>query len=173
MPRIFLDSSLQGVSVEDLKSYVEKVFQQLEDQINSGTNITSLSDTQQTLPQGMLTGDLIVNLQNGELRIGMFNGVEVVYSSFGSFVGAITDSQHGTRSGGNLHPIATQTVAGFMSAADKLEADHHLPESSGPGMATVLEYPNDGNWGFYTDTVGSLYYLVKNKSGVIYSTLLT
>lgn len=35
----------------------------------------------------------------------------------------INDDQHGSRSGGSLHALATQTTAGFMSAADKLVVD--------------------------------------------------
>ena len=34
-----------------------------------------------------------------------------------------TDAQHGTRGGGTQHAVATGTVAGFMSAADKAKSD--------------------------------------------------
>lgn len=34
-------------------------------------------------------------------------------------VGVISDTQHGSRAGGILHPTATEAVAGFMSATDK------------------------------------------------------
>jgi len=34
-----------------------------------------------------------------------------------------TDAQHGIRGGGTLHPIATTTVAGFLSPADKTKLD--------------------------------------------------
>lgn len=39
-------------------------------------------------------------------------------------VGVISDVQHGTRSGGTLHAVATPAVSGFMSAADKLKLDN-------------------------------------------------
>ena len=35
----------------------------------------------------------------------------------------ISDAQHGTRAGGNLHALASNLVAGFMSAADKIKLD--------------------------------------------------
>lgn len=38
--------------------------------------------------------------------------------------GSMDDSFHGTRAGGTLHPNATQLVAGFMSALDKIKLDN-------------------------------------------------
>ena len=38
--------------------------------------------------------------------------------------GLITDANHGTRGGGNLHAEATETTDGFMSATDKLILDN-------------------------------------------------
>jgi len=38
--------------------------------------------------------------------------------------GIITDTQHGDRGGGSLHPAATTGVNGFMSAADKAKMDN-------------------------------------------------
>ena len=38
-------------------------------------------------------------------------------------VGVITDTNHGTRGGGTLHSVATTSVAGFESAADKTKLD--------------------------------------------------
>jgi hypothetical protein len=38
-------------------------------------------------------------------------------------VGVINDTQHGTRSGGSTHSVATTSVAGFQSAADKVKTD--------------------------------------------------
>lgn len=123
MPRIFLDSSLKVLTQDRLLAGLETIFQQLEDQTNAGAQIITLDNANQTLPQGMVKGDLVFNIANGELRGGIFNGITVVYTSFGSFVGAITDSQHGTRSGGTLHALVTTLVAGFMSAADKTALD--------------------------------------------------
>lgn len=171
--RIFLDSSLIGVSAEALPAAVQTIFNQLEDQINRGADIASLTDTNQTLPQGMKSGDVVINLSHGELRVGMFNGAFVVYASFGSFTGAITDTQHGTRSGGNLHDVATTALAGFMSAGDKTRADQFKGDTSSVGNASTTEYPADGDWGFHTNTTVVTYVLAKNKGGVIFTTLLT
>lgn len=173
MPRIFLSSSLSGVPSEQLQGAIETIFQQLEDQINAGAAIVSLNDSNQKLPQGMENGDIVFNLIGGELRAGVFNGVAVIYASFGSFTGAITDAQHGNRAGGTLHPDATTGVSGFMSAADKVKANHYIGDTTAAGIATVTQFPNDGDWGFHTDTVGVTYKLAKNKGGTIYTTLLT
>lgn len=47
------------------------------------------------------------------------NGGVVTMPDVSTFSGTITDTQHGSRSGGTLHANATGSVAGFMSAADK------------------------------------------------------
>lgn len=173
MARIFLSSSLAGTPSEQLQGALETIFQQLEDQINAGTAIISLNEGNQKLPEGMANGDVIFNLTGGELRAGVFNGVQVVYASFGSFTGAITDTQHGNRAGGTLHPVATVTVAGFMSAADKVKTDHYKGDTSSAAPASITEYPTNGDWGFHTDTVGVTYSLAKNKGGTIFKVLLT
>lgn len=108
---------------------LQNAFNQLEDQVNGGSLLSSLS-------------------------------------------GTISDGQHGSRGGGNLHADTTDSTAGFMSAADKTKADNYLGDTSAAGPATVTQYPNDGNWGFHTDTAGSTYSLAKNKAGTIYTTLL-
>lgn len=43
--------------------------------------------------------------------------------NLGSIAGTLTDTQHGARGGGTLHAVATQSVAGFMSATDKTRLD--------------------------------------------------
>jgi len=63
------------------------------------------------------------------------------------------DASHGNRSGGGLHPAATQAVAGFMSAADKQALDgvpaaiegtmttqRVLAETAGAGVGAVGTY---------------------------------
>jgi hypothetical protein len=43
--------------------------------------------------------------------------------ALGSIAGTLTDAQHGNRAGGSLHSVASTSVAGFLSAADKLTID--------------------------------------------------
>lgn len=173
MARIFLDSSLKNLDPKQFKSGLEAIFQQLEDQINEGTSVTAISDGDLKLPTGIRRNDLVFKLERGELKAGIYNGAEVVYASFGSFTGAITDGQHGPRAGGNLHPDATTTVSGFMSGADKAKSDRYKGDTSAAGPATTTQYPTDGDWGFHTDTAGVTYKLAKNKGGTIFTTLLT
>ncbi len=90
-----------------------------------------------------------------------------------SFGGILNDTQHGERAGGNLHPLATQSVQGFMSTGDKVKANNYLGDTSAAGPADLTTYPNDGNWGFHTDTAGVTYSLAKNKAGTVYTVALT
>lgn len=173
MARVFLDDNLSGAQAETIVASLQTILHQLQDQINQGTDVVGLTDAHQTLPQGMLSGDVIINLSHGEVRVGVYNGIAVVYASFGSFTGAITDSQHGNRSGGSLHDVATVSTAGFMSAADKVKSDSYKGDTSSAGNASLTEYPNDGDWGFHTNTTAVTYKLAKNKGGTIYTVLLT
>ena len=129
MGRVFLTSNFRTTLVGELQSQIEATFQELEDQINQGTQVVAIDAVNNKLPQGMRPLDVVFDLTNGEFRIGVYNGASIQYVSFGSFTGAITDAQHGNRAGGSLHPAATISVAGFMSAADKvaLNAAFTLP----------------------------------------------
>ena len=42
------------------------------------------------------------------------------YLAFANHTGTVSDAQHGNRGGGDLHTSATTSIAGFMSAADKV-----------------------------------------------------
>lgn len=172
MSRIFLTSQLAGTPTADLKPWLQTIFQQLEDQINAGPSIASLTTAQQALPVGMISGDLVFDIRNGELQVGVFNGISVLYASFGSFTGAITDAQHGTRSGGNLHAAATPTLAGFMSNGDKAKLDTYKGVLSGAAAPSLTQFPSPGDWGYYTDTTGPTSYLAVNFAGTIKTTVL-
>lgn len=173
MPRVFLDSNLKSMSTEDFRAYVETLFHQLEDQINAGTHVASVTDGNNAVPTGMERGDVVFSLERGELKAGIYNGKSITFASFGSFTGAITDAQHGPRAGGNLHPVATTTVAGFQSAGDKNKADQFKGDTSSALPPSLTEYPTAGDWGFHTDTNLATYHLARNKGGTIYKTLLT
>lgn len=52
---------------------------------------------------------------------------------------AMTDAMHGARGGGTQHAVATQSVAGFMSAADKTKLDNAiLPKAVGTATVTLV-----------------------------------
>jgi hypothetical protein len=54
----------------------------------------------------------------------MVNGVEIGGGgSFAEISGTLSDTQHGSRSGGSLHAVVTTGTAGFMAAADKSKLD--------------------------------------------------
>lgn len=173
MARIFLSSNLTNTNSEQLPAALQTLFQQLEDQVNQNTDVVSLTENNQTLPEGIRIGDIIFSLKNNEVKVGIFNGKEPIYASFGTITGEITDGQHGTRSGGNLHPDATTSISGFMSGADKTKVNKYKGDTSSGAPASTTEYPADGDYGFHTDTVGLTYNLAKNKAGTIYTSLLT
>lgn len=50
-------------------------------------------------------------------------------------VGVITDAQHGTRAGGTLHAAATDSTAGFMSAADHTTFTGHTTKIGAGAIA--------------------------------------
>lgn len=173
MARVFLTDSFKNIAEDDLRSMIESVLQQLQDQINNGPSIASLVNPLDALPQGMESGDIIFNIQNGELRAGVFNGVSVLYASFGSFTGSITNAQHGDLAGGTLHSVATITTAGFMSAGDKSKLDKFKGSFVLAGPPSLTELPASGDWGFFTDTTGPIYSVSTNIAGVIKSSALT
>lgn len=71
-------------------------------------NILSTGELQASSLAGISGGGVVVaSLVNGQL----------------SSVASISDAQHGARAGGTLHAVATTSVAGFMSAADKANLD--------------------------------------------------
>lgn len=173
MARIYLTDNLQSTPAEGLASAIQLILQQLQDQINDGPALASLSDTNRKIPQGMQSGDLIFDYKGGELRIGIFNGVQVFYASFGSFTGAITDTQHGNRSGGSLHDLATIAIAGFMSAGDKIKADRFKGNTTSILPPSLTEFPTAGDWGFHTDTNTGFFYTACNFAGSVKASLMT
>ena len=56
------------------------------------------------------------------LDVGAGDG-SIVVSADSIAVGVISDAQHGSLGGGSLHAVATPSVAGFESAADKAALD--------------------------------------------------
>lgn len=167
MSRIFIDTSFVGQDSTKLAGLLASTFNDLEDDHNSGADLVSVTDDAPALPKGIRRGDVVIKLQRDELFIGMYNGASVVYASIGTFTGAITDAQHGTRAGGTLHSAATTVVSGFMSAADKVKSDQYKGDTTAAGPATITQFPASGDWGFHTDTVGVTYKLARNISGVI------
>jgi len=61
--------------------------------------------------------------------------------------GPINDTTHGNRGGGSLHAVATDSVAGFLSAADKAKLDDY-PTTAGLTPSYVLTVQGDGSLAF-------------------------
>ena len=79
-----------------------------------------------------------------------------------SWITSISDTQHGTRGGGTLHAVATTSVAGFMSAADKTTLD---------SITTELSIVDTGSTvGATTDTLSD--YIVPLDTSVVYEVVV-
>lgn len=81
MARVKLDSSLSNADPTDLRSPVQTIFQQLEDQLGSSPDTYVISDDSPGLPNGIQRLDIVLNLTGTTLKIGVYNGKEVVYST--------------------------------------------------------------------------------------------
>jgi hypothetical protein len=165
--RVFLETNLKTVTKDDLNIVLEQLFHSLEDQLNGGPDLISLVSANDKLPRGSRAGDLVFSLIGGEIRVGVYNGEAVTFASFGSFTGALTDVQHGDRGGGTLHALATQSLAGFLSATDKLKLDQYLGQTSSTAAPTTTEYPANGDWGFHNNTVAGTWVIARNVAGTI------
>ena len=173
MGRIYLTTNLQTVSNEELSTAVQRIFDQLEDQVNGEPASVSLDNNNTKLPQGMAAGDPIFSLVGGVVRLGIFNGRNVQFQAIGDIAGSITVEQHGNLSGGSLHSIVTSSVNGFMIAADKVKLDSYKGHTASASPPSTTELPTDGDFCFHHDTGGAAYYVATNFSGTIKSALLT
>lgn len=63
-------------------------------------------------------GELAVNTHDGRLYLKKNDGTEAIVEVTG-----FDDVRHGSRAGGALHAVATTSVAGFLSSADKAKLD--------------------------------------------------
>lgn len=63
-------------------------------------------------------GELAVNTHDGRLYLKKNDGTEAIVEVTG-----FDDARHGSRAGGALHAVATTSVAGFLSSADKAKLD--------------------------------------------------
>lgn len=167
MSRVFLTDNFKNIPTDQLRGMMELVLQELQDQINAGPAIASLTSRNAKLPVGMRSGDVVFNISGGELQAGVYNGVEVLYAAFGSFSGSITDSQHGDRAGGTLHEVATTALAGFMSAADKTKSDHYKGMIFATVPVSLTDLPSAGDWCHYNDSVANTFQIAVNFAGTI------
>ena len=76
-----------------------------------------------TQPTSFVAGNGIVRTGNTFDVVPHADGSIVVHADDVQIGVLATDAQHGTRGGGTQHAVATTSVAGFMSAADKLKLD--------------------------------------------------
>ncbi len=100
--------------------------------VNATPNTRSLVAGAGLIGGGDLTADRTIN-------VGANADGSIVVNADDIRVGVVSDTQHGQRSGGNLHPAATQLSAGFLSAVDKFILDNR-----GLGWFNVRDYAPAG-----------------------------
>lgn len=132
--------------------------------IGSDSVITFQTGTTQTARLNILaTGEL----QASSLAGIAGGGVVVASQATGqlSAVASITDAQHGVRGGGLLHAVATASVAGFMSAADKANLDGLIASSGVPSSRQLIA--GNGLTGGGDLTADRTFNVVANVDGTI------
>jgi hypothetical protein len=112
---------------KDRPNTVYEQFQHVYDAISSAAT-DLLSDFSFEAGDGLtgggdLTGDLV-------FHVGANEDGSIVVNDDDIQVGVLaTDAQHGVRGGGTQHAVATTSVAGFMSAADKIAVNASVPNT--------------------------------------------
>lgn len=119
-------------SLDDVTSQLDLVFSRLFDQLDAKPQTTSLLNGKQVRQQTK-PGDFVLNYQTGKVVAGMSDGKTIQPLDASGLGGTITDTIHGALDSqvlnpdGSvnfiLHPVATDTVLGFMSSADKTKLD--------------------------------------------------
>lgn len=66
--------------------------------------------------------------------------------------------------GNGLTPFSQDTVQSFLQ---------FVPPTNGSGLPTTDQLPNNGQWGFYTDSGSGQMYLATNQNGTIVTTTLS
>lgn len=80
MARIYLSKNFRNTKdPAELTRMLESTLNDLQDQINNGSNIYSILTTKDPLPLGMRAGDIVFNISSGTLKIGVYNGKTIVY----------------------------------------------------------------------------------------------
>lgn len=167
MSRIFLTKNFSAIPPSELPEQLDALFDTLQQQVNAGVSISSKLNSNDPLPEGIQPRDLIFDISGGELKVGIYNGKSVVYISFGSFVGALTDIQHGDRSGGSLHSSATAIANGFLSATMYVLMNRFKGTTASGTNASLTELPTDKDWSFHNDTVLGKIFIAYNFGGTI------
>jgi hypothetical protein len=126
------------ISLDDYKALIQDILNELTDSLSrSGKGgmieALKLADGTQALPGLSFNGDATTGLYRvaAEIRLAILGALRAKFTEAGAEVvgtfkasgGLVDDVTHGNRGNGNLHTVATQTFAGFMSNGDKINVD--------------------------------------------------
>src|SRR5678815_4294133 len=144
MPRVSLQnlSRASGSDADSLFSQLRILMADLESQLNKYPNTNSRTDLK--VPQGTRNRDIFVNVVNGVMRVGVYDGRKIRYLK-------VNDLQQ-------LQNIQTNFVG--------LKVGTSLV---GAAVTRTTYFPNDKDWGFYKDTTGGTFSLFFNDNGTTQS----
>lgn len=124
-------------SLGEVTDQLDAVFNQIFDLLLTNPNIKSLLNPKAEVPSHK-AGDLVSDLRDDTPKLKWSDGKDLIPFGIASLSGAINDEQHGERASWfedpatpgavlfYLHPPATTTRDGFLSAADKVKVDAAL-----------------------------------------------
>lgn len=127
MPQLDLIKNIKGIATwEEGREVIDVLFKELSDALGSIPELHSLVDNRAAEPQHKL-GDIATDVRDGTVKLKVSNGKTLEPATFSAISGSITAEQHGEQPASFtddlgvhlLHPLATVSTAGFMSAADK------------------------------------------------------
>lgn len=121
-------------TLDEVKDSLDSTFNQIFDLLVTNPDIKSLLDPKEPVPSHK-AGDLVSDLRDDTPKLKWSDGGTLRPFGLSSFDGAIDDNQHGERASWvedpatpgtvlfYLHPDATTTRSGFLSATDKVKLD--------------------------------------------------
>jgi len=110
---------------EQARETLDAVFHRIFDLLKNNPSLHALVDGRESEPQHK-PGDFAVDYRDGNIRLKMSDGKNLLEISLSALAGTINATQHGQQgfevtagAGDLMHPLVTGANAGFMSIADK------------------------------------------------------
>lgn len=142
-----VQTNFRALKTEDeVKEALDATFHRIFDILKSNPTLHALVDSREGDPVHK-AGDFVTDYRDGTVKLKLSDGKQFVDITISALGGEISDTQHGLRGaeigGSPMHPLATTTVPGFLSASDKVKLNG-LTTSPSPSNATPASNPLGG-----------------------------